>query len=122
MYYIPRKEMPQVDEANLPELVAKAWEYGHQPAFDVVDAHTLHAHQRVNHERALSMTEMVKLKPILVSRDGFVLDGNHRAFAHKHDNTPANVIRLGMDFDAALDWLFTLPFTYKLTTTTPERN
>lgn len=122
MIYIPRKEMPQVDEANLPELVALAWQYGHQPAFDVVDAHTLHAHQRVNHARALAMPEVVKRKPILVSKDNFVLDGNHRAFVHREERSPANIIKLGLDFNEALDWLFQLPFTYKLTPTTPERN
>lgn len=122
MHYIPRKEMPQVDEVNLPELVALAFQSGHRPEFAVVEPHTLHAHQKVNHARALGMPETIKRKPVLVSADGFVLDGNHRWFAHKHDGSPLNIIRVGLSFDDALPWLFSLPFTYTLTPATPERN
>lgn len=33
-----------------------------------------------------------------------------------------SVIRIGLNFEEALPWLFELPFTYKLTPDTPERN
>lgn len=122
MHYIPRTAMPQVDEKDLPELVALAYQSGHHPTFEVVFPKHLHAHQRVSHERALRMPEVVKRKPVLVSADGYVLDGNHRWYAHKAEGSPLNVIRVGLEFDAALVWLFSLPFTYHLLPTTPERN
>ena len=83
-FYIPRAEMPQIDEADLPHLVATAFDAGHAPAFQAVAPASLHAHQRVNHALALSMSDEVKLKPALVSADGYVLDGNHRWWAHVH--------------------------------------
>jgi hypothetical protein len=122
MYYIPRREMPQVDEKDLPELVVASWQSGHHPSFEVVNPLDLHAHQRVNRTRALGMPENVKRKPVLVSLDNYVLDGNHRWYAHRMEETPMNVIRIGLSFEDALPWLFKQPFTYKLTPETPERN
>jgi hypothetical protein len=122
-FYVPRPDMPQVDEANLPELVARAFNAGISPTFDVTDPRRLRAHQRVDHARAAGMPLAVKLKPILVSSDGYVLDGNHRWWAHVHeDDGYISVIRLGLPFEQAIAWLFELPFTYKLTAITPERN
>lgn len=122
-FYIPRAEMPQIDEADLPHLVATAFDAGHAPAFQAVAPASLHAHQRVNHALALSMSDEVKLKPALVSADGYVLDGNHRWWAHVHAGDQLmNVIRIGLPFDDALAWLFEQPYSYRITPTTPQRN
>lgn len=122
-FYVPRPDMPQVDEANLPELVARAFNAGISPAFEVVDPSTLRAHQRIDHAKAKAMPPGVYLKPVLISADGYVLDGNHRWWSHvyRHEGV-MNAIRLGLPFEQAIAWLFELPFTYKLTPTTPERN
>lgn len=122
MHMIPRAQMPQVDEKDLPALVVKAFQSGHRPTFEVVMPHKLHSHQRVNHARALGMPETVKRKPVLVSADGFILDGNHRWYANRETHTPLNVIRVDLEFNNALPWLFSLPFVYTLTPATPERN
>lgn len=122
-FYIPRAEMPQIDGADLPHLVATAFDGGHTPSFEIVDPHTLHAHQRVNHARALAMPPGVYMKPILISADDYVLDGNHRWWSHVHRHEGVmSAIRIGLPFDDAIAWLFKQPYTYRLTPTTPERN
>lgn len=106
--------MPQVDEADLPQLVALAYVAGLAPCFDVVPPHALKAHQRADHRRAATIPSLLLRKPLLVSQDGYVLDGNHRRIGNQMAHTPCNVIRIGLDFDKAIAWLFTLPFTYKI--------
>lgn len=122
-FYIPRAEMPQVDEVELPHLVATAFDAGHAPAFDAVHPASLHAHQRVNHDRARSMPMEVKMKPVLVSSDDFIIDGNHRWWAHVHAGDELmNIIRIDMPFTQAIEWLFEQPYTYRITPTTAIRN
>ena len=121
MRWIPRQNMPQVDEKDLPRLVADSFSL-HGCTFEVVAPTELHAHQRVSHARALSMPQQVMAKPIVISRDNYVLDGNHRWFAHKEHKLPLLAIRIDLPFDEALDWLLDLPYSYKLTHTTPIRN
>jgi hypothetical protein len=95
----------------------------YDPTIEVVNPKTLRAHQRVDINRAIAMPLEVKLKPTLVSIDNFVLDGNHRWWAHVHSGDEAmNVIRIGLEFDKAIDWLFEQPFTYRIKSMTPIRN
>lgn len=122
-FYIPRAEMPQIDDADLPHLVANAFASNYKPSFEVVDPHSLHAHQRVNHDRALAMPPGIYMKPILISADNYVLDGNHRWWSHVHRHEGVmNAIRIGLPFEEAIAWLFQQPFTYRITPATPERN
>ena len=121
MKWINRHDMPQVDEKDLPRLVADSVSTcGCE--FAVADPHTLHAHQRVQHDKAVHMPRDVVAKPIVVSADGYILDGHHRWYAHKLSGDPLLTIRLALQFEEALDWLLKLPYTYKLTNTTPIRN
>lgn len=122
MALISRSLMPQIDELDLPQLVALAVQSGHPVAFEVQRARDLRSRQRVNHARALGMPRKVCLKPVITSSDGYIIDGNHRWFAHKQRKGFLNCICLGLTFDEALPWLFALPFVYRLTSSTPERN
>lgn len=122
-FYIPRAEMPQVDEADLPILVHKAVVKSVEPTFEVVSPKSLHAHQHVDIDLARKMPIEVKLKPLIASLDGYIVDGNHRWWANVHDgNQAVNIIRLGLSFEKAIDWLLTLPFVYKITPKSPIRN
>jgi hypothetical protein len=114
-FYVPRAVMPQVDRKDLPQLIVKAWEKKLNPTLEVVDPKELHAHQHIDFNLAKNMPIEVKLKPVLVSRDSYILDGNHRWWRNVYDHDSAmNVIRIGYNFEQALDWLCSLPFTYKL--------
>jgi hypothetical protein len=122
-FYIPRLEMPQVDEKDMSHLIAMAYLHRYNPAIEVVNPKTLRAHQRVDINRAITMPLEIKLKPALVSIDNFVLDGNHRWWAHVHAGDEAmNIVRIGLAFDKAIDWLFKQPFVYSIKPTTPIRN
>ena len=121
--YIPRALMPQVDGKFLPQLVATLYQDNHNPTFEVVDPDTLHAHQRCNAARARSMPLEVALKPVLVSHDNYVVDGNHRWWYHKYNgDSPMSIIRMGLLFDDAIAWLKKQPYVYEITPATPERN
>lgn len=124
-FYVPRDRMPQVDEQyTIPMIIdaAKALPIA-LPTLEVVEPHTLRAHQRIDHGRAKAMSDDVRAKPIVVSDDNYVVDGNHRWWSHVHQNSTAiAIIRLAHDFDEAIDWLKTLPYIYEITPGTPIRN
>lgn len=122
-FYVPRSQMPQIDEKDLPTLIASTITSGKGVNMDVVNVSLLKAHQRIDHTKAKEMIEKVKLKPILVSADDYVLDGNHRWWAHVHEGDKfINVIRIEMNFDEAIPYLLEQPFTYEITPLTPVRN
>lgn len=121
-FYVPRDRMPQVDEEFYPQLVSDAHAMMRGPGceFDVVPVQSLRAHQRIDHFRAKCMKPDVALKPILVSQDGFILDGNHRWWEHVHNKSAwIAVIQLHLDFEPALDWLRKQFYVYEVAPNTP---
>jgi len=122
MHYIPRSKMPQVNEADLPQLVHDLVEAGLAPAFAVLDPAKLHHHQRISHIRALAMPEAIRRKPSIVSGDDYVVDGNHRTYAQKFQRELANAIVVPRSFDEVVDFLFTLPYVYEIHHDTPIQN
>lgn len=117
-FYVPRQFMPQVDTSCYPQLVASALEHGPGCTFDVVPVSSLRAHQRINHLRAASLDERVLLKPLVVSRDGYIVDGNHRWWGHVYQHLPmVPVIRLNLDFDDAVAWALEQPGVYTISMT-----
>lgn len=121
-FYVPRPLMPQVDEVYYPRIIADA---ATTPGvtFDTVPVADLRAHQRIDHRKAEKMDPRVRIKPIIVSNDGYIVDGNHRWWANVYaGSTWINVIRLALDFDAAIAWALERPYVYRLKPTTPERN
>lgn len=124
-FYVPRAYMPQVDERyTVKMLVDSSLVFGReQPLAKIMDPRTLRAHQRIDHARAAAMTDAVRAKPIIVSADGYVVDGNHRWWAHvKAGSTAIAVFELQQSFEDAINWLNTLPYVYQITPTTRERN
>lgn len=110
-HLIPRALMPQIVPEDYVKLIATAKEQGIDVAIAPRDFRTLHAHQRVNHDKAIHMPEIVRAIPIVVSADDGVIDGNHRWWGRAHllEHFGA-VVSIGLPFDKALDWLATLPF------------
>lgn len=116
-FYVPRPIMPQVDEKDYPTLVS--WLL-HDKGVDVTvneacDPAALRAHQRVDRFHAERLPPGVLDKPILVSGDSYVLDGNHRWWAHVHFGiNPIPAIRILRPFEEAIGLLFEFPGTYAL--------
>lgn len=122
-FYVPRPAMPQVDEMDLTRMIADLFATGVQATFEAVHPKELRAHQRVDHAKARSMPNVLMVKPVIVSRDSYIVDGNHRWWAHVHHESEAMlVIRVDLPFDDAVAWLLKQPYVYTLTPTTPERN
>lgn len=123
-FYVPRAEMPQVDDNYLTNLIEAAENSNHLGCeMDAVPPHSLKFHQRIDVNKAETMDLRVKMKPIIVSNDGFVLDGNHRLWRHLHDNDPyILVIRLNMPFNKAIPWLLALPFVWEIKNHPQEEN
>lgn len=121
-FYVPRPLMPQVDEQFYPQLIADAKDYS-GVALDVVKIDSVFPHQHIDKLRADHMDMRLRMKPILVSRDSYVLDGNHRWWANVHKGAPwISIIRIGLEFDPAIAWLRDRPYVYEITPNTPERN
>lgn len=113
-FYVPRAVMPQIDEADEPDFIAFAESRGAVIVREVVHPGQLLSHQRVEISHAMNMNPEVLAKPALVSKEGYVLDGNHRWYAHKLQGTDMNVIRVMLEFEAAIELMFEFPKTYDL--------
>lgn len=121
-FYIPRPVMPQIDEADYPDLFAFADAEGVSIVTGEDDPRLFRAHQHVDRIRVESLTEDLLRKPALVSVDRFVLDGNHRWAGHVAKATPMPYHELLLPFDLSMKFLFAFPKTYMLETVTEIRN
>jgi len=111
-FYVPRQVMPQIDEADLLAFVEFATFNGVEVEDREVDITELKFHQRVDMVKVHNLTEDELAKPLLVSEDLFVLDGNHRAVGHKLNGTPARCLVIKAVFEQAIGLLFSFPGTY----------
>lgn len=121
-FYVPRPEMPQIDESDLERFIDFALLQGVGITHAKRCPTTLRAHQRIDLDHALNMPPEVAAKPVVVSADGYVLDGNHRWFFHARQGTDLNVIEVDLPFEEAIRLMFAYPATYVLTPSTPVRN
>lgn len=120
-FYIPRAEMPQIPIEAYPLLVRDAFPIGIH--FAVEHVADLRAHQRIDHAVAMKVCHDPKelLMPIIVSADGFVLDGNHRWWSHVHGDHPyIATMNIHLPFEDAIDWLLDLPYSERLRPPAPE--
>lgn len=121
-FYVPRDRMPQIDEEHYPRLVRDALQ-GPGIAFATINPHNLFAHQKIDHHRAENMDLRLRIKPLIVSADDYVVDGNHRWWANVYGGASwINVLRLNTDFEAAIAWAGSLPYAYHIQPGTRERN
>jgi hypothetical protein len=113
-FYVPRANMPQVNEDDYPALIHFAASLGVDHLDDFVPCKDLKVHQKVDHKKVQHMVAdpLLLKKRCLVSADSYVLDGNHRYWAHWKAGTVVPVIRFLLPFEAAIKFLFKFPRTY----------
>ena len=111
-FFIPRGEMPQIDEGDLIDLLVHLTENGAAVTTVSEPPSNLIFHQRITEGCVPPADSPLLHKPLLISRDGFVLDGNHRAIAHKRYGTDAVCLKIDADFGIAMALLFAFPKTY----------
>ena len=110
--WVPRRFMPQIDEADYTALIE--WLMWKRIEFSqsTMNCDQIQFRQHVDFNKVHTMPPENFNKPIWVSMDGVVLDGNHRAMAHKIANQPVDCIVIGLPFAAAVGALFSFRGTY----------
>lgn len=111
-FYIPRAVMPQIDEKDYPDFFEFVKSKNVLFVPKTFFPKELRAHQRVSMDKAKHMDAGNLAKPILVSRDHFVLDGNHRWTAHVLNGTQVPAFELELEFEASIELMFAFPKTY----------
>lgn len=105
-----RIDMPQIRRRYWDDFLAYArvrTSVEYEPACDPND---LHAIQSEYDQQRIDDMPMSKLDhPILASRDGYVLDGNHRWIKAGQEGVTIPVLRIGLDKEFALDLLRAFP-------------
>lgn len=107
--YIPRQRMPQIEPQQYPALLRLCRARHVSVTRATVNPASLKVHQRAPLSEVQSLTPAQLRVPVLVSADGYVLDGNHRRAGHLRAGTRCPVLRLGLPFCAAARLLFSLP-------------
>lgn len=118
-FYVPRTEMPQIDQKDYKALIAFANRKGVTISLGVFQPEDLKHHQRVDDSKlkatikAEPIAEEIEKasEPVLVSKDFYVLDGNHRLDSHKLQGTPVIAFVIELGFEEAIDFLFSFPKT-----------
>lgn len=113
-FYIPRPVMPQIDEQFYPEFQTFALKRGVPLLRLRMEPRKLRAHQRIDAIKSSLMSEEVRAKPIYISLDFYVLDGNHRWLAHINEGSIIECIQIALPFAQAVDLMFQFPRTYAL--------
>jgi hypothetical protein len=111
---VPRTEMPQIDEIYYPDMLVWMGTRGATFAAGLVNPETCKSHQLVDIDRALGMSADKLVKPVLVSSDWCILDGNHRWYRHIHDKTSMPFIQINLDFFEAVKELEAYPKCYEV--------
>lgn len=98
-FLISRSQMPQVDSTKLKdilksnkidhEILSKCNVESFKPTQYEYDKYKVNL---IKMEWRKDSNAINKTKPIIVSEDGFVLDGHHRYFAALQSNTPIDVL------------------------------
>lgn len=120
-FYVPRPMMPQIDEVDYPDFLDFVRQEQVGLARRTFAPRLLRAHQRIDRIKAGLLPPEVRDKPIFVSEDHYVLDGNHRWMAHAMEGSELRAWVIGAGFEAAVNLMFRFPRTYTLATSA-ERN
>lgn len=114
-FYVPRPIMPQIDESDYDDFLRFVASKGVAVAHKKVSTRDVRPHQRIDKIAIQRMPEAARQKPVFISIDGYILDGNHRWAFHimMHDQElPA--IELGLPFEEAIKLMFSFEKTYTL--------
>jgi len=110
-----RKEMPQIEGKNIPKFLDYLKSEGVKYKETTIDSKSLKPTQnQFNQEKIQGMIDAIDQKkqhPIMVSKDGYVLDGHHRWLAHFNLGRKILVIRIDLAVEDALDKMHNFPLS-----------
>jgi hypothetical protein len=109
---VPRPFMPQIDDEDHPALLEflKVKGVPHKQVW--LDPGDLHFDQKVSMDLVHEMPPNVYAQPIWVSNEPTVLDGNHRATAHRERGDTVEAVQIDLPFEKAIEVLFSFNGTY----------
>jgi hypothetical protein len=112
---IVRGLMPQVDEADIPDLVAFLRSRGIRVTRHAVSPRGLRRVQRIVLGKVRNIAraeEEILGKPVLVSVDRYVVDGNHRVAAAIIRRVTVPILLFNRPFAEVVEDIFAFPRTY----------
>lgn len=115
MTVVPRDQMPQIKEEDIPRLLVYLGNLGIKIEAGELSVSKMAHHQNINWELAKAIAnDAFKLrKPVLIVEDDAIIDGNHRAAAHNIAGKPfIGYIRLLIPFEHAIPLLNSFPQAY----------
>lgn len=113
---IPRKEMPQVDSAQVQDFLK--WSGFKHKTIQKFNPRILKSTQRdFNPEKIFGMmgNEKALVKPIMVSSDNYVVDGHHRWLAAVNKSVDMPIIRIEASIVEILAKIRSYPKVYSKT-------
>lgn len=113
-YYVPRPVMPQVHERDYDALRAFAAARGCTVSTGTANPDDFKFRQRVEFAAGTTVSQHSFNKPVLVSLDMVILDGNHRVERHKQCGEQVSYLMLGKPFEEAIALLMAFPGTYTI--------
>lgn len=112
-----RKEMPQIEGKNIQKFLDYLKSEGVKYKETSVDSKSLRPTQsQFNQDKIQGMIDAIDQKkqhPIMVSKDGYVIDGHHRWLAHYNLGRKMPVIQIDLKIDDAIDKAHEFPLSIK---------
>lgn len=106
---VPRRDMPQIDEADYPLLFEYLGQNGVGVEPRLFHPDELMIHQQMDRLSVATMPLETARKPVLVSRDHYVLDGDHREEWLLKEGVLVDAFVIGADFGEAVELLCHFP-------------
>jgi hypothetical protein len=110
---VSRADMPQLDDADIPSLLAYLGTLNVKFAAGVMDPLKVRAHQAIDIDKAMSMPQKWLKTPVLISQEPIVIDGDHRWYRHCVDKTQMPYIQIEAEWHLCLKYIFAFPQTYE---------
>jgi hypothetical protein len=115
---IPRKEMPQINSTDLSDFIKFLKKNGINTTKKIVDPNTLKATQgQFDKSKIKDMLDKVDSgelddKPIVISKDNYVMDGHHRWLAFTNLNRDMQVFQVNLNAKELLQKMSEYPKTF----------
>jgi hypothetical protein len=110
---IVRTDMPQIRSVRMDDFKAWLVAQGIKTSYEKVPAKSLYATQKdFKTERLMPLLDkpVIEGPPVLVSRDGFVLDGHHRVLAKRIRGEDIHVMQIDAPIEDLLKVIKTYPY------------
>jgi hypothetical protein len=110
---VSRADMPQINERDIPALLAYLGTLSVTFSAGVIDPLKVRAHQAIDVDKAMAIPPKILTKPVLMSQEPVIIDGDHRWYRHCVDKTQMPYIQIEAEWHVCLKYIFAFPQTYE---------